>query len=119
MDPNQLFDLIVKGGVTALLFLIIWSGAKRIWVWGWVLKEAEDRHDKETAILREERDQWRAVALQGTHLARETVESATALPSLGKQVADDIQKQISTAVAQMLDAHVPPSPGASARRKKP
>lgn len=55
-------DIISNMGVIALLVLILTSGARGVWVWGWHYKDLE--HD---------RDYWRTLALSGTDIAEKTV----------------------------------------------
>lgn len=64
---QALVDVIVVGGppVIALLLLILVTGARKVWVWGRELEDAESRCEK----VSEERDEWRELALQGTALA--------------------------------------------------
>lgn len=46
-------DILEKGGVLAVLVLIILGGSRRLWVWGWQYREMEN-----------DRDFWRDVALK-------------------------------------------------------
>jgi hypothetical protein len=64
-EVSSLLDLITQGGLVALLLIIIYGGAKRLWVFGWVYE-----------ALKQERDEWKAAALSGTLLAAKAVESA-------------------------------------------
>lgn len=63
MDPSTLFDLLNRGGVTALLILILGAGYKRLWVFG---KELEDKQ-KELDRVTRERDRLLDLALDATH----------------------------------------------------
>jgi len=69
-DVLSIFDLISKGGVIALLISIVYGGYKKWWVFGWIYKESESR----TAKAEGERDDWRDIALHGTHIAEQTVD---------------------------------------------
>ena len=58
MDITALYELINKGGVGALLLIIVVAGIKRCWVPGWLYRQ----------ILKE-RDEWKQLALRGSSLA--------------------------------------------------
>ena len=58
MDITALYELINKGGVVALLLIIVVAGIKRYWVPGWLYRQ----------ILKE-RDEWKQLALRGSSLA--------------------------------------------------
>lgn len=49
MDSVTLADLLSlasKIGVFGMFILIIWGGAKRYWVWGWVYQEKVEQCDR-------------------------------------------------------------------------
>lgn len=58
MDLQTLLGLLKDGGTLAVLLLIIVSGAKEWWVWGYIYK----------AKCREV-EEWKELALRGTNLA--------------------------------------------------
>ena len=58
MDITALYELVNKGGVGALLLIIVVAGIKRYWVPGWLYRQ----------ILKE-RDEWKQLALRGSSLA--------------------------------------------------
>lgn len=62
MDANQIFDFISKGGVAALMILILVGGSKEWWVYGVTYRE-----------MKQDRDDWRDMALAGTQLAESAV----------------------------------------------
>jgi hypothetical protein len=70
MDPSALLDLLNRGGVLALLALVILSGYKRVWVFG---KELEDKQ-KDLDRLLAERDRLLDLALSATHETGRAVE---------------------------------------------
>lgn len=53
------------GGLAVLVIVALGAGAKKIWVWGWVLKQTED-----------DRDFWRGVAIEATAGLKEAVNLA-------------------------------------------
>ena len=58
MDFTTLWPVIRDGGVLALMFLILVSGARGFWVWEWQYKD-----------LLKDRDEWKARALKNMELA--------------------------------------------------
>lgn len=58
MDLPQIAAVVRDLGITGLLVAILYGGAKRWWVFGW-LYEAKTR----------EADEWKTLALRGTHIA--------------------------------------------------
>jgi len=64
MDFGQVLDLISKGGVVALLLIIVVGGVKKIWVFGWIYSE-----------LQADRDRWMNLAMENLHLAKQATES--------------------------------------------
>ena len=58
MDITALYELINKGGVGALLLIIVVAGINRYLVPGWLYRQ----------ILKE-RDEWKQLALRGSSLA--------------------------------------------------
>lgn len=67
------FDELLRefGLPLAALAIIVTSGYRRIWVWGWALRDAEARETRAIA----ERDEWKAVALEMLHVNRKIVSS--------------------------------------------
>jgi hypothetical protein len=58
-DPSGGYlDYVNKGGVIALLVLIVLGSVRKWWVPGWTYAE-----------MAADRDQWRELAMQGTSLA--------------------------------------------------
>lgn len=68
----QLWDLVSRGGLPSAMAIVIWSGTRQLWVWGWLYRDALTRIDE----MREERDEWKALALRSTHLAQEATATA-------------------------------------------
>lgn len=62
---KELVDIISGGGLVGLLVIILVAGMRGYWVWGWAYKEGIAREQR----LREERDEWRDLAIQGMTLA--------------------------------------------------
>lgn len=71
-NPTGLFDYLQYGGLLAFLILIMWGGKQKWWVFGWYYKELLDRHDR----LRQERDDWKNLAIRSTNLAESVNELA-------------------------------------------
>ena len=70
-------DLIERFGLPVAIFiLILWTGYKRIWVWGAELKASEKREQE-----------WRELALTGTKIAETVAANSSA-------VASDLEKAI-------------------------
>ena len=61
----NILDLISKGGLAVALVVILIAGMKGYWVWGWIYKEGIEREKQ----LREERNEWRDLAIHGMNLA--------------------------------------------------
>ena len=72
MDPLEWLKLVQQGGLLLVAVLILFGGAKRVWVWGYQLKEAQ-----------QQRDEWKDIALRN----RELVGRATS-------VAADVAQQL-------------------------
>lgn len=58
------------GALVLLVLLILWLGARKVWVWKWAVDRLEAQltderiaHMAEMGQLREERDQWRRLCL--------------------------------------------------------
>lgn len=66
---ESLFTLIQSGGTLALLTLIIWSGARKIWRYGHEYDEMKAELEKQLAQSEARSDQWRDLALSGTAIA--------------------------------------------------
>lgn len=78
LDWTTVGDIASKGGLLTFVLLILYTGRKRVWVWGYQLDAAEKR----------EAD-WKDMALRGTLIA----ERATKLPSLSvEQRLDALEK---------------------------
>lgn len=39
LNANDILQFLNSGGVLAILVLIVWTGRKRFWVWGWTYEE--------------------------------------------------------------------------------
>ena len=63
MSLDTVLSLIERGGMLALLLVIIGGGARQAWVFGWVYRQM---------LL--ERDEWKTIALKGL----ETLDKAAA-----------------------------------------
>jgi hypothetical protein len=62
VDIEQILKIVQTAGVTGLLLVILWGGAKGVWVWGYLYRQ--ERAEKEAWMLR---------ALRGTSLAERAV----------------------------------------------
>jgi hypothetical protein len=62
MDIEQVLKIVQTAGVTGLLLVILWGGAKGVWVWGYLYKQE-----------RAEKEAWMIRALRGTSLAERAV----------------------------------------------
>lgn len=65
---STIIDIATRGGpIAALLAAILYGGFKNNpwWVFGWVYRDLELRHKQRG----EESNDWRDLALEGTHIA--------------------------------------------------
>ena len=69
MDLKQLLDIVNTVGLVGVLVMILWGGAKRLWVYGWYYREQQQYQIR----LVRERNEWRDIALRGTVLAEKAV----------------------------------------------
>lgn len=72
-DGSTFIDIVTRGGpIAALLGIILFGGFKKEpwWVFGWVFRDLAARHER----LREEKNDWRDMALAGTHIANTLAE---------------------------------------------
>jgi hypothetical protein len=75
MTPAALFSAIGEAlandaGLVLVIILILWAGAKKVWIWRRELERIETlltdervRQMGEINAMREERDRWRAMSL--------------------------------------------------------
>ena len=63
-DVASVLDALSKGGLLAGLLVVLVGGAKQWWVFGWQFE-----------MMRQDRDQWRSLALHGSELASKAVET--------------------------------------------
>lgn len=61
-DLRTLLDVASKLSIITGLLLILVGGSRKLWVWGYQLREAEDRHAKREAELKEEVREWKELA---------------------------------------------------------
>ena len=64
MDIADFIDLVQKGGITALVLMILIGGAKEWWVYGVTYRR----------LLRD-RDEWRSIALSSTTMAEKSLDA--------------------------------------------
>lgn len=64
------------GAVVSLLVLILWTGARGKWVFGWIVDRMEKtyserfvQYEQRIAQAEQRGDEWKAAALAGTELA--------------------------------------------------
>ena len=62
MDAELIRILTGPGGLLVALLVIIFTGMKKKWVFGWYARE-----------IREDRDEWKEAALRGTRVAERVV----------------------------------------------
>jgi hypothetical protein len=62
LDLVALAEKLSGAGLPVLAVLILLGGWKRFWVWGYQLEE-----------MRQERDEWRRMALRGTEFAERAI----------------------------------------------
>jgi hypothetical protein len=67
MTIGELWTSIQAGGVPFLLFLILVTGFRGMWVWGYLYRQE-----------RAEKEEWKRMALDGTSLARVATRKAEA-----------------------------------------
>lgn len=65
MEWGTVLSIVDKGGVVALLILILLGGVRRWWVFGWVYREEKERSQE-----------WRSLALSGTKIAEAIADQA-------------------------------------------
>lgn len=60
---NELIRVLTgPGGLLVALLIIIYTGVRKLWVFGWYAKE-----------IRADRDEWKEAALRGTRVAERVV----------------------------------------------
>lgn len=73
MTVQQIFDAILgQAGVIVILLIVLWSGWRRMWVFGWYARELSDRNDRLEARL----DRAVGAAESGTGLANRAIRQA-------------------------------------------
>jgi hypothetical protein len=97
MDKN-LFSVenLKSMGIAGLLAIVLWASFSGVFVWGNQYKEAQ----AQVTQMREERDKWQSLALEGTRL------SGVATVKLGRITSDKIldkSKATPEEVAKNLD----------------
>ena len=78
------WPLLRDGGTLALMAFILFGSWRRWWIWDHQAKEIIKQYNERILALKEERDEWRQLALQGTLLADKAVTLAdNPLPKKG------------------------------------
>ena len=93
MTPEQIqswLNLGVGGIITAALFL----GYKRVWTWGWY-----------TAAVEKERDEWKAMALDGLKTAGDMAQASKQHTTLTSEEADEALRIIREAGRRERASH--------------
>lgn len=67
------WPLLRDGGTLALMAFILFGSWRRWWIWDHQAKEIIKQYNERILALKEERDEWRMLALQGTLLADKAV----------------------------------------------
>ena len=65
LDVNSFLTYLSRGGILGLLALIIVSGMKQVWVWGWMYRQAVA-----------DRDEWKTRWLKAAELAEQAVRNS-------------------------------------------
>jgi hypothetical protein len=65
VDAAEIIQTVRDAGVTGLLIFALIGGFRQWWVFGW--------HHREVV---KERDEWKSLALHGTHLSERSIEVA-------------------------------------------
>ena len=76
-------DITISGGLVVILF----GGARKVWVWGWQLKDTiancdkqmadlVTRYEKQLADSERRESEWRELALEGRQITRTAVDLA-------------------------------------------
>lgn len=71
MTPKELLDM----GITGILIAIILSGARGLWVYGRTYQERTQSLMSRIEELKQERDEWRRMALKGSDVAEKAVDA--------------------------------------------
>lgn len=64
------------GGALVLLILILVAGARGWWVFGREMTNRERAHEAAILDIRQDRDEWKRLALTGTDIAQKAVTAA-------------------------------------------
>ncbi len=65
----EALQLVQTGGSTGLLILAVLGGFKGWYVWRWQYDASQKAAERELAQMRQERDDWKAVATRGLAVA--------------------------------------------------
>lgn len=77
MTPDQAQSWL-QIGVGGLILVALFLAYKRIWVWGWQLQQTE-----------KERDEWKAMALDGLKAAADVAQASRKHTSLSAREAEE------------------------------
>ena len=66
------WQVLQAGGLPLGLAVVIWTGLRRLWVFGWLYEDSITR----VREMQQERDEWRRLALSGTALASQATTTA-------------------------------------------
>lgn len=69
VNYTDVINFLNKGGILGFLVLILVSGAKKLWVWGWQYKDMEERLHK----VEESNLMWMQLALRGANVTESVV----------------------------------------------
>jgi hypothetical protein len=72
VNPTSAIDIIQSTGIIGILVIILFTGIKRMWVFGWQYNELKERYAK----LVEEKDGWKDLAMRSANLAESIQELA-------------------------------------------
>jgi len=78
---RDILGLVSDGGVPALLLIIIYTGLKKKWVFGWYVEE-----------ISTDRDEWKQAAKAGTFIAHRAVTAAEQVVSVTEQAVQSSER---------------------------
>jgi hypothetical protein len=58
MTIELFLDTVARLGALGFALIVIFAGARGVWVWGWLYRQERD-----------EKEEWKRLALQGTDMA--------------------------------------------------
>lgn len=65
LSASDAFNYANKASIIVVLFVILYGGYKKWWVWGWSYKDMCERFER----MEDEKNAWRETALKGKDIA--------------------------------------------------